>query len=404
MPPALPARSSVVTPRHRRVTALALVVVLAACGGGGGGDGTGGGGITPPAPTATVTGVVRLADGVAPLAGAAVRAGNASATSDATGRYTLAGVPVGGGVELTATLAGYDDYRATIAVAAGGATHDVALRRRTVYSAAEGSVYVPADAARLRGALVYVFGGTARGIADGVTTVPDPRFEPAIRAMRLALVRFADDNALALVGMEGGATTTAAAVQALLRTVATAAGRPELEQAPLLVYGGSAGAPAAFEVVQALPTRVAGFFLSIANTPTTAPSNAALATPGFILLAERDEAALNTGTTAFWAAARAGGASWGLAVERNQVHTGLSSRALAYYMTWLGAVHAGRLPAGNAGGALLAMPEASGWLGDRTTFAVAPFATYPGTRTTATWLPTQGVAEAWQAFSAGITP
>ena len=60
-----------------------------------------------------------------------------------------------------------------------------------------------------------------------------------------------------------------------------------------------------------------------------------------------------------------------------------------------------RLPQPGAPGALRSIDQASGWLGNQTTFAIAPYANYADNKLDASWFPSQGTAQAWQAF---VTP
>jgi hypothetical protein len=54
--------------------------------------------------------------------------------------------------------------------------------------------------------------------------------------------------------------------------------------------------------------------------------------------------------------------------------------------------------------ALRSIDEASGWLGHRTTFAIATYADYADNKLDASWFPSQGIAQAWQRFGAAPPP
>jgi hypothetical protein len=384
-----------------RVTAVA---VLAGCGGGGATDPSPPPPPSPVAQTATVSGNVTLVGAATPLAGAAVRIGTLAGTSDASGRYAIANVPVGAGVQIRVSLADFDDYTATITVPSEGVRHDVPMRRRTVFQAGAASAYLPDVTGPMRGIVVVLFGGTARGVADGNTSTGNPAFDPDVQVMREFLLSFARTDRLVILGLDvPPAGTAPTSVRSALATLASQTGRPELTQVPWFVFGASAGAPRAWEVVEAEAARIIGFWLNIPIAPGSSPLAASLAIPGFVMLAERDEPALNTGATTFWTAGRSGGARWGIAVERNQTHRPLSDRGLAFFTGWLRTVLDRRLPLPGASGTLVNVAESSGWLGDRSSFAVAPFAAYPGGAASASWLPSQAAAEAWRAFSIGST-
>ncbi|MCM0080869.1 carboxypeptidase-like regulatory domain-containing protein [Geomonas sp. Red32] len=97
-----------------RMVGVCLVIAgLAACSGGGSSSsGTGSSG--------TVAGVVKDAASGAPLAGVTVSDGTATATTDATGHFSLARQP--GSYTLTASAAGYEATSRCCSVAAGSCT------------------------------------------------------------------------------------------------------------------------------------------------------------------------------------------------------------------------------------------------------------------------------------------
>ena len=54
-----------------------------------------------------------------------------------------------------------------------------------------------------------------------------------------------------------------------------------------------------------------------------------------------------------------------------------------------------RLPAA-AGDPLVALDQATGWLGNQTTLDIAPWADYPDDRAAASWLLSESEATSWQ--------
>ena len=81
---------------------LLVLAILATAGCGGDSGGPSGG-------SATASGTIRNGTSSAPIAGATVAVGSASAVSDATGNYQLTGLPAGS-VTLTATKAGFTTH------------------------------------------------------------------------------------------------------------------------------------------------------------------------------------------------------------------------------------------------------------------------------------------------------
>jgi hypothetical protein len=50
---------------------------------------------------------------------------------------------------------------------------------------------------------------------------------------------------------------------------------------------------------------------------------------------------------------------------------------------------------------LESITEASGWLGNRTSFAIAAYSAYVGNKLDASWFPSQETAQSWEGF---VTP
>jgi hypothetical protein len=69
---------------------------------------------------------------------------------------------------------------------------------------------------------------------------------------------------------------------------------------------------------------------------------------------------------------------------------------------WIDAVLAARLPV-TPGAPLRAMPEAAGWLGDRSSGAISTYACHASNRSWASWLPSQQTALNWQRMAGGST-
>jgi hypothetical protein len=101
--------------------------------------------------------------------------------------------------------------------------------------------------------------------------------------------------------------------------------------------------------------------------------------------------------TAVFEAGRAGGAPWAVSIDAFG-HGPIVDFDLMF--EWIDAVLAARLPAG-AGGPLRAMAEADGWLGDRSSGAIAAYECYSSTRSSASWLPSQETALGWQRMAGG---
>lgn len=67
---------------------------------------------------------------------------------------------------------------------------------------------------------------------------------------------------------------------------------------------------------------------------------------------------------------------------------------------WIDTVLAARLPL-TAGAPLRPTTESAGWLGNRSTGAIATYACYGSTRSSASWLPSEETALDWQRMAGG---
>src|SRR5688500_2740409 len=108
---------SVMKPAFAVAIVLASSIHLAACGESG---------PTPPAATATVSGVVRSVMGNV-IVGATVKVSTATATTDATGQFELQNLPVGVVVTVTTTATDFDSKSTPVILEDGDNTLEVEL-------------------------------------------------------------------------------------------------------------------------------------------------------------------------------------------------------------------------------------------------------------------------------------
>lgn len=383
--------------RMRRRAPWALVLALAFLAACGGGDSSGpdDGGTT-----GTLSGTVHAA-GAAGLAGATVSVGGLHATTDANGRFELTGIPVGAAA-ARAERPGYLAVDATVSIVAGANNHDFSLTAQEIYVSGANAVYVPPGVTTLRGAIVALGGPSTSGFVTGERIEPDESnvaLEASLQALGASLRAAARTAHVVLLGsrtiaMENS-TASDNAVFAALSTAAQMSGHPEIADAPVLMFGLSAGGRETAGLVARHPERSIGLLERVPASLTDLTEPAALAVPTFVMQAELDEVVNNVTTGLVFAGNRSRGGLWSLAVEPGVGHHVATARANTAATDWILNALALRLPA-TPGQPLIALPEASGWLGNQTTLQIAPWADYGDDRTKASWTLSQSSAASWK--------
>jgi dienelactone hydrolase len=260
-------------------------------------------------------------------------------------------------------------------------------------------LHVPANVNHVRGILVAFGGPDTRGFATGTPFGAPPAVEAALQELGAMFRDLAAERGLAILG-SGRRGPTAypnepASDQLLLDGIAQAAtltGRPDLLDAPILLYGMSGGGPQATGFTQRNPERVAALFLKVPESAGPLTGHA-LHVPAYMVLAELDAFVDNTMLSATFEAHRAAGAPWAMALEPGVPHHSLSPAQRELTVDWMRAI----LPLGTAGPFRQSSPRV-GWLGDPATGQIAPARTFAADRNTASWFPTRPLAAQWAAF------
>jgi dienelactone hydrolase len=284
-----------------------------------------------------------------------------------------------------------------------GHTLDEAAAPGANYDKAEFRLWYPDNATFLRAVLVLVPGANA----DGRPDVGD-RFWQA----------FASRNGVALVGclftdrphdealIENYANAAQGSGQALLDALTAfskRSGHPELANAPLLLWGMSAGGEFNYEFTAWKPERVVAFVANKGGIYFSAllPASARHV-PGFLFAGAQDLEWRKRVIAGLFAVNRRAGALWAFAEEPNVGHVvGRSQEMAAIFFDAVLPLRLGSPASATSLAALVPLEERSGIHGDVTqrSFRPASDRTTP-TQITA-WFPTERVARAWQALLRG---
>jgi dienelactone hydrolase len=269
------------------------------------------------------------------------------------------------------------------------------------YDKAEFRLWYPPDSARLNAVLVLNPGSNG----DGRGAVDDPVWREFATKHHLALVgtRFTDkphDQNF----IEDYVNVTKGSGQALLDALGRFASRsshPELADAPLLLWGMSAGGQFDYEFVAWKPERVIAFVVNKGGIYYSALlPPAARRVPGILFVGGKDLASRTQTITGLFALNRRGGALWALAEEPSAAHIVGRSRDLALML--YEDVLPLRVPEHTASpdGAVQLTPlaERSGFLGDFAAKTVEKQGDRDAPSRPTAWLPTARVAAGWQAM------
>lgn len=349
-----------------------------------------------------VVGTVRVATTGQGVAGAVVSVGTVSATTGTDGRYELTDLAAGP-ITIRATAAGFEDFELSTTIPDFRVTRDLSLTRRESFAFGDYALFAPAGPRQLRGVLVALGGPDTRGFAAGTPFgAPVPEVEAALQDLGGRFRGLAASREIAVLGtsiaaMPNGPASDETLLDAL-REAATVSGRPELADAPLLLYGLSGGAPQASGFMARNPERIAALFLKV-PAAVEPISGAALDVPAYMVMAELDAFVDNDALTSSFEAVRGAGGPWARALERNVVHHSLSPAQRTFTVGWMNTILDLRLGR-TATSPLQSVESSSGWLGDAVNGDIAPWAEFKGDPGSASWLPTEATAEEWQSLGA----
>jgi poly(3-hydroxybutyrate) depolymerase len=262
------------------------------------------------------------------------------------------------------------------------------------YDKAEFRFWWPRDVGTLRGVLVLNPGsnGDGRGAAE------DTVWQAFATSHKLALVgtRFTDkphEQSFIehYVNVSQGSGQTL--LDALTRFAARSA-HPEVANAPLFLWGMSAGGQFNYEFTAWKPERVAAFVVNKGGIYYSAlVSSAAREVPGILFVGGKDLEFRTNTIVGLFAVNRRGGALWALAEEPAAAHVVGRSRDLA--LIFFDEIIALRL---GDQGTLKPIAAKTGFIGDFKSKTFRPVADGPAPGVPTAWLPTARVAQAWQAL------
>jgi poly(3-hydroxybutyrate) depolymerase len=281
---------------------------------------------------------------------------------------------------------------AAVAQTTSGATFDHTVPPGATFDKAEFRLWIPSGSDRLQAALVLVPGSNG----DGRPMAAEPFWQEFAARHRLAIVacRFTDkphDQSF----IEEYVNVSRGSGQALLDALgalARASGHAELADAPLLLWGMSAGGQFNYEFVAWKPERVIAFVVNKGGIYYTAlASKAAREVPGLLFIGDKDLDSRITMISGLAALNRRGGALWALTAEPGVGHAVARSRDLGALL------FSEVLPLRVGGSTLKPIDPRSGYIADLKSHTFQRASEAPAQTEGTAWLPTLAVAKGWQA-------
>jgi dienelactone hydrolase len=277
-------------------------------------------------------------------------------------------------------------------------TFDATVPPGRNFDKAEFRLWLPKEAPLIRAVVVLTPGSNG----DGRSQVDDAAWQ-----------EFASRHSLALLGVrltdkphdqsfiEEYVNVSQGSGQALLDALNALAQRSrhaEIAEAPLLLWGMSAGGQFNYEFVAWKPERVIAFVVNKGGIYYSALlPQAARKVPGILFTGGKDLEFRTNTIKGLFAVNRRAGALWALAEEPGAAHIVGRSRDVA--LIFFEDVLPLRLATSgdNAAGKLISIPEDSGFLGNfETKIATKQTGSAPNYPTA--WLPTARVARAWESL------
>jgi poly(3-hydroxybutyrate) depolymerase len=279
-----------------------------------------------------------------------------------------------------------------------GRTFDHVVPPGANYDKAEFRLWLPADAGRVAAVVVLVPGSNG----DGRPMAEDAFWQAFATRHQLALVgtRFTDRRHEQSF-IEDYVDVAKGSGQALVDALASlgaASGHSELGNAPLFLWGMSAGGQFNYEFAAWKPDRVAAFVVNKGGIYYTAlASREAREVPALLFTGETDLVSRVQTITGLFAVNRRGGALWALTQEPGVGHAVARSQEFgALFFEELLPIRIGA-----PGAPLSSLAGRPGFIGDLTTHTYEPAEGSGTPGTPNVWLPTERIAKAWVAVVTG---
>ena len=232
---------------------------------------------------------------------------------------------------------------------------------------------------------------------DARKSINDTRWQAFAREQRLGLVGVCLQSEELTEQAAPYHTATHGSGAALLKALtqlANAAKKPGLAEAPLLIWGHSAGGQFGYGMACHVPDRVLAFAAIKGGIYLSESQTGTFGVPGLFIVGEQDYVERAMNITWLFEAGRAKGAPWCLAYETGSGHDlGRSNDLILPFFRGVLALRS------SPSMKLKSLAPAAGWIGIRSTMEIGPAAQLKHTDLARTvWIPDQITATAWSNF------
>ena len=272
-----------------------------------------------------------------------------------------------------------------------GATVDQAIEPKPGdnFTEARFRLWLPENVQRVRGLFVLV----PWFQRDGLNLVDEPRWQQLATKFNFGLV------GCTLRGKEDAYYLadkgTGYALLEALAKFAVQSKHPELKDAPLAMWGHSAGGQFNYNFTAWAPDRVIAFIAVKGGYYYATTDSRSRSVPALFFIGEKDESIRVQNITELFQTNRRRGAFWCLAVEPNEGH-GIG-KTLDLALAFFDAVVPLRLPTAGQR-TLRSVDQTPAWLGNLSSYEIASAASYSAAANEAAWLPDEVTAQKWKDF------
>jgi predicted esterase len=248
-------------------------------------------------------------------------------------------------------------------------------------------LWLPEKAQRVSGLIVLVPGLQS----DGLDLVNDLRWQLLAAKWNFGLLgcTLRDRSGTYYLADKGTGRALLEALQKLSRR----SNHPEIKEAPLAMWGYSAGGQFNYNFTSLTPERVIAF-VAVKGAYYDAPTDSrSRSVPALFFIGEKDEAIRVRNITDVFETNRRQGAPWCVAIVPNEGH-GIG-KTVDFALSFFDAVIPQRL---DHKGGLRVLNQSTAWLGNVTSHEIAAASSYSQPASDAVWLPDESTALKWKQF------